>query len=386
MTETWGAAIGQQASMAGLALLRLSVTALLPMGIAQAQSVVWVVESNQYAESVRHNSSGWQVRWCGANGSLCDVHHLTAAAVQAVVGRADAVDLAALPSLALVQSASWYPIDGDAVPARAAIANFDIWPSAYYQPYSVSNLGEFVVAAIFDDTYRLAARAVDMLGCAFGSDAPARCPAASTATKHKTVSALTVGVLGYGRIGTQVATRMAALGATVVATKRHGRFVPPPAPLKWLSDDNDRLLRTADVVVVTAPGSAKDLINATSLSLMRADALLIPISAGSVDFDALETALTRRPALRAVLDVWPSGCWDDGDAKCGRPYGARDAAGSATLAHLPNVLPLPGLGMRDERFWAASAAHAASNLDALAAGRPLTHVVRNATLSRAALS
>ena len=89
--------------------------------------------------------------------------------------------------------------------------------------------------------------------------------------------------------------------------------------------------------------------------------------------------MTRRPALRAYLDVWPSGCWDDDDAKCGAPYGKRDAAGSPTLAHLPNVRPLPGLAMRDSRFWEASATLAATNLEALAAGGPLTHVVRNAT-------
>ena len=90
-------------------------------------------------------------------------------------------------------------------------------------------------------------------------------------------------------------------------------------------------------------------------------------------------ALTRRPALRAYLDVWPSGCWGDDDAKCGAPYGKRDVAGSPTLANLPNVRPLPGLAMRDTRFWEASAAHAAANLRALAAGEPLTHVVRNAS-------
>lgn len=233
-----------------------------------ALPVAWVVESQQYADHVRRNASSWQVEWCGANGSRCNVQLPEAEAVRAVVGRADALTLSMLPNLKLAQSASWYPIDGAAVPAQASITNFDIWPTQYYHPYSVSNLGEFCVAAIFDDTYRLAARSESMRDCAFSDDAPRRCPAASTATNHTTVGALTIGILGYGRVGTQVATRMAALGATVIATRRHGPFEPPPAPLKWLSDDNDRLLRAADVVVVTAPGSAHGLINATSLALM----------------------------------------------------------------------------------------------------------------------
>merc|ERR1711920_205103 len=135
-------------------------------------------------------------------------------------------------------------------------------------------------------------------------------------TEHKTMSAITVGVLGYGRIGYQVTTRMAALGADVVATKHSGPFEPTPPELRWLSNDNDRLFREADVVVVTAAGSVHDLVNATSLGLMKEDALLVPITAGSVDFVALEAALTKRPLLRAVLDVWPSGCWNDESASC----------------------------------------------------------------------
>lgn len=296
-----------------------------------------------------------------------------------MVGRADAIDLTLLPDLDLAQSASWYPIEENAVPLTAAITNFDIWPSPWFQNYSVSNIGEFVVAAIFHDAYSFAGRSKALLGCAFAADSPARCPAASTATEHKTVSALTVGVLGYGRIGEQVAMRMAALGADVVATKHGGPFVPTPAPLRWLSGDNERLLREADVVVVSAPGSVHGLVNATSLSLMKDHALLVPIAGGSVDFVALEAALLKRPSLRAVVDVWPSGCWDDDSASCGPPYGQRDWPASPTLAHLPNVLALPGMAMRDTRFWEASSSLAASNLQALAAGKPLQHLVRNAT-------
>ena len=283
---------------------------LVLSAVAVPHPLAWVVESEQYAKSVRRNASGWRFEWCAANGSRCDVRSPEAAAVRAVVGRADALALSMLPSLELVQSASWYPIDGAAVPPRAAITNFDIWPAQYYHPYSVSNLGEFCVAAIFDDTYRLAARAESMRDCAFSDDAPRSCPAASTATNHTTVGSLTIGVLGYGRIGTQVAIRMAALGATVVATKRHGPFEPPPAPLKWLSDDNDRLLRAADVVVVTAPGSVHGLINSTSLALMVRDHSTAPRTV-AISFTLARPQLTWQSApvhIHAAVRSAPTRC------------------------------------------------------------------------------
>ena len=83
--------------------------------------------------------------------------------------------------------------------------------------------------------------------------------------------------------------------------------------------------------------------------------------------------------MRAVLDVWPDGCWNDDTAVCGPPLGRRCWPASARLANLPNVVALPGMAMRDERFWDESAALAAQNLVALAAGKPLSHVVRNAS-------
>ena len=149
--------------------------------VATAPSpIAWVVESERYSDAVRHAASGWTIEWCGYNGEQCtDRSPAELAAVRAVVGRADAVNLSSLPRLGLAQSASWYPVDRDAVPDQAAIANFDIWPDPWFQPYSVENIGEFAVAAIFDDTYRLAARAREMLSCAFAQDAPSRCPAAS---------------------------------------------------------------------------------------------------------------------------------------------------------------------------------------------------------------
>ena len=121
------------------------------------------------------------------------------------------------------------------------------------------------------------------------------------------------------------------------------------------------------------------MINATSLALMKDDAVIIPVSAGPINYAALEAALVQRPRLRAIMDVWPAGCWHYPNVTCGAPLGAADWPAPASLGRLPNVLPLPGASMRDASFWRWSVGFVAANLDALASGKPLKGVVRNAT-------
>ena len=114
-----------------------------------------------------------------------------------------------------MQGASSFYTDFDAVPDRAAIATV----TGYWPQLGDEQIAEWVVAAIFENQYRLAQRAEAFRACAFASDAPSKCASDSGATNHTMVSDLTVGVLGYGNIGVAVARRAAALGATVVATK-----------------------------------------------------------------------------------------------------------------------------------------------------------------------
>ena len=85
-----------------------------------------------------------------------------------------------------------------------------------------------------------------------------------------------------------------------------------------------------------------------------------------------------RPAFRAVLDVWPSGCWHFPNITCGPPLGKGNWPAESDI-NLPNVMPLAGMAMRDAVFWRDSVTTVAGNLDRLASGKPLKNVVRNAT-------
>ena len=351
---------------------------LLPLATATTSNTAWVVESAEFAAGIRAAlSTEWTVVGCGAAGADCedlDTHN-----VSVVIGRAGALELDRLPELRLVQGASYFQTDGGRVPHQAAIAEVGgFWPAQ-----GADQIAEWVIAAIFENQYRLGATSRAFSSCAFASDSPHECAADTTATNHTMVSDLTIGVCGYGHIGARVAQRAAALGSTVVATTLDPGPGPAPAPLKWLSDDNDRLFREADVVVVTVPGSGHPgtvgLINKTSLALMRPAALLVPVSAGPIDFGDLEEALKARPSLRAVVDIWPAGCWHYPNVSCGAPLGAPNWPAPPSLGMLPNVLPLPGVSMRDAKFWRHSAAFVAANLDALALGKPLAGIVRNAS-------
>eukprot|EP01047_Picozoa_sp_COSAG01_P065662 COSAG01_NODE_8908_length_2619_cov_3.984921_2_plen_239_part_00 len=227
--------------------------------------------------------------------------------------------------------------------------------------------------------YTLPTRAAAFRRCAFAPDTPYGCRAASTSTSHVTFSSLTVGVLGYGHIGRAVARMAAGLGATVVASDVRGPFDPPPAPLKWLSPSNDRLFLAADVLFVTVAGSAGQVINATSLRMLRDDAHIIPTAHETVEWPALLEELQRRPSLFASIDNWPTGCWGWPVARCGHP-GPESFPADAQFATLPNLLATGDMAMRDSMFWADSIEVVASNMVALARGLPLAYVVRNASL------
>merc|ERR1712014_274835 len=99
---------------------------------------------------------------------------------------------------------------------------------------------------------------------------------------------------------------------------------------------------------------------------MKPGAVVIPTSANPVDFMALYQALSNRTIGGAVIDVWPHGCWHFPDMECGSPYGpAAEPWSRGQLEKLDNVVPLPGMAMRDDRFWSGSAVWVAENLRAL---------------------
>ena len=118
-------------------------------------------------------------------------------------------------------------------------------------------------------------------------------------------SALTAGVVGFGRIGRQAASYLLGLGFTVVA---HDEYVDVPPDTGVRAVDLDTLLAAADAVLLHAPGTpdGAPLLGADRLARMREGSVLVNTARGSlVDVPALVEALRAGRPARAALDVFP---------------------------------------------------------------------------------
>ncbi|MEQ8831254.1 MAG: phosphoglycerate dehydrogenase [Alphaproteobacteria bacterium] len=115
----------------------------------------------------------------------------------------------------------------------------------------------------------------------------------------------TLGIIGYGNIGTQLAVLAEAMGMRVVYFDhtdklRHGNVEP--------MESLDALLATSDIVSLHVPETpqTKDMIGAAEIAKMKKGAYLINNARGTVvDLDALAKALREEHLAGAAVDVFP---------------------------------------------------------------------------------
>jgi D-3-phosphoglycerate dehydrogenase len=119
----------------------------------------------------------------------------------------------------------------------------------------------------------------------------------------------TLGLVGFGRIGRDVAVRARAFGMTVMG---YDPVLPAwPAEFSWArrAESLDALLAESDVVSLHVPlvPETRNLIGAAQLARMKPDALLVNCArGGTVDEPALHAALTSGRLRGAALDVFAS--------------------------------------------------------------------------------
>lgn len=132
----------------------------------------------------------------------------------------------------------------------------------------------------------------------------------------------TVGIVGYGSVGREVARLCRAFGAQVVATKRDLRSLADDGyRLKDMGDPQaelvDRLYppqalasmaQLCDFLVITAPltPDTRGMVDRRVFEALKPTAFLVDLSRGGlVDHAALVEALTQKRLAGAVLDVFP---------------------------------------------------------------------------------
>jgi D-3-phosphoglycerate dehydrogenase len=144
--------------------------------------------------------------------------------------------------------------------------------------------------------------------------------------------AKTLGIIGYGNIGSQVSVLAEALGMKVIFYDTETKLPLGNAEdAKSLKD----LLRKADVVTLHVPETpqTKYLINKTNLKFFKKNSILINYARGEVvDLEALRIAMENGHITGAAIDVYP---WEP--EKNGDRF-------QTPLQNVPNVILTPHIG------------------------------------------
>jgi phosphoglycerate dehydrogenase-like enzyme len=231
------------------------------------------------------------------------------------------------------------------------------------------NVAEYVMAQILAVAHRLPRMFEDKAAAHWTEDRQTRY------LPHELRGA-TLGVVGYGSIGREVARLGQGFGMSVLAVKRN---------LRQLADDGyclpgtgdpeaeipERLypiqalhsfLGECDYVVLTLPltEATYHLIDAAALAAMKPTAVLINISRGDiVDEKALVAALEKGTLGGAALDV----------------FNTEPLPPDSPLWKLPNVLISPHISGFTPRYNERAADLFAENLRRYVVGEPLLNVV-----------
>jgi phosphoglycerate dehydrogenase-like enzyme len=118
----------------------------------------------------------------------------------------------------------------------------------------------------------------------------------------------TMGIVGLGGTGREVAGRAAAFGMRILAVDPEPVPRPPEVESVWRMDRFPDLLRESDAVVICAPLTAQTraLFNRDAFRQMKRTAILINVTRGAIVDDAsLLQALREGMIAAAGLDVTP---------------------------------------------------------------------------------
>ena len=170
----------------------------------------------------------------------------------------------------------------------------------------------------------------------------------------------TLGIVGLGRVGSEVARRAASFGMRLVA---YDPFVAPDFASRMgvAVMSLDEVLSQADFVTLHTPLTAgtTGLISGPQLGMMKPGARLINVARGElIDDDAVLVALESGQLAGAALDVF-----------------TEEPPGDLPLLRHPNLLATPHLGASTQEAQREVAIEAAEQVLAVLDGRPARNTV-----------
>ncbi len=175
------------------------------------------------------------------------------------------------------------------------------------------------------------------------------------------IAGQTLGILGLGSIGTELAGKAYALGMRVIGTKR------TPAPIPGVQrvlppEGLTEVLREADVVVVALPltPATRGVIGEPELRTMKPTAVLINIGRGPI--------VQERVLIQALQERWIAGAALDVFEK--EPLPAE-----SPLYDLENVIITPHVSGASPHYMDRAVPLFCENLAAYLQGRPLRNMV-----------
>ncbi len=166
----------------------------------------------------------------------------------------------------------------------------------------------------------------------------------------------TLGVIGFGRIGSAVSVRASAFGMQILAFDRF-RKAEDIAARGGIPVTLDEMYARADMISMHIPltPDTKNLLNADSFAKMKRGVLLICAARGGViDEEALLAALNSGQVGGAALDVFTA-----------------EPPGLTPLVAHPRVLCTPHIGAQTVESQARAALDIASEILAALGGEPL---------------
>ena len=207
----------------------------------------------------------------------------------------------------------------------------------------------------------------NILGALFHITKPYAAIAADNAAKHwtrrvsTTLAGTTLGILGLGAIGAELARKAAALEMRVIGTKRGQAEIPHVARVLG-PEGTEEVLAESDFVVLLLPATpdTENFINAARLARMKKTAWLLNFGRGALIRDEdLVAAVQGGTIAGAVLDVFRTE-----PLPANHPFWSEE-----------KIMVLPHIGGLHPQRDSMVAELLVENLRRFVQGRPLTQLV-----------